>query len=72
MRATAIITDENETGVYMNIDVLVRFLRETQNGAYSTKDYEREYVCIEHIVSALSRIKQETYDSANVITDTNE
>lgn len=72
MNATAILSDGNETGVYMNIDVLINCLRDTQNGSYSTNEYEREYVCVERIVDALNKIKSETLNTAGVVTDTNE
>ena len=72
MNATAILSDGNKTGVYMNIDVLIQCLRDTQNGSYSTKDFENEYVCIERVIDSLSRIKSETLNASGVITDTNQ
>lgn len=72
MKATAILSDGNKTGVYMNIDVLIQCLRDTQNGSYSTKNFEREYVCIERMIDSLSKIKSETLNTAGVVTDTNE
>ena len=72
MNATAILSDENKTGVYMNIDVLIQCLRDVQNESYSTCEYEREYVCVERIVDSLSKIKSETLNTAGVVTDTNE
>lgn len=48
---------------YLDIDYIVRLLRDMQNGRYSTVECEKEYVCIENIVQCLRT--QEQFLSGN-------
>lgn len=48
---------------YLDLDYIVRLLRDMQNGRYATVECEKEYVCIENIVQCLRT--QESFLSGN-------
>ena len=36
---------------FMDVEYLIRGLRDIQNGRYATSEFEREYICIENVIN---------------------
>lgn len=45
---------EANNDILISIDYLIRGLRDIQNGRYATSEYEKEYICIENIISYIN------------------
>ena len=45
---------EINNDILISIDYLIRGLRDIQNGRYAIPEYEKEYICIENIISYIN------------------
>ncbi len=45
---------EINNDILISIDYLIRGMRDIQNGRYAMPEYEKEYICIENIISYIN------------------